>query len=153
MKCFSKKLYATVLFMITSRFNSYLIAATLVAISLIMFSPRLIADEVEAELIQIIDASSFPAPDTAGIVYLPSQNAFLNSDSEINEMKIFQGTNVFKVDRYGNLLESFSTLLFSNEPTGITINLDNNHCFFSDDTGNRSIYEVDPDVWTLPHCR
>ncbi|MFT7053594.1 MAG: hypothetical protein ACJAU1_001151 [Psychromonas sp.] len=144
MKCFSKKLFTIVPFMITSRFNSYLIPATLVTASLLIISLPLMADEVEAKLINTIDTASFPSPDPAGIVYLPIQDAFLISDSEINEMKIFQGANVFKVDRYGNLLETFSTLEFSDEPTGITINPDNNHCFFSDDTGERAIIEVDP---------
>ncbi|HEY7864988.1 MAG TPA: right-handed parallel beta-helix repeat-containing protein, partial [Psychromonas sp.] len=115
----------------------------LIAAFLTMISPPLMADEVEAKLINTIDTASFPSPDPAGIVYLPIQDAFLISDSEINEMNIFQGANVFKVDRYGNLLETFSTLQFSDEPTGITINSENNHCFFSDDTGDKSIIEVD----------
>ncbi len=123
--------------------DCYVIPATLAGILLVMVAPRLMADEIEPNLIQIIDTSNFPAPDTAGIVYLPSQDAFLISDSEINEMAIFEGSNIFKVDRYGTLLETFSTLSFSREPTGVTINPENNHCFFSDDD-NYSIYEVDP---------
>ncbi len=123
-----------------------IIAATLVAISLVTGASRLMADEVEAELIQIIDTSSFPCPDAAGIVYLPGEDVFLVSDSEVNEMAIFREirSNVFKTDRYGTLLETFSTLSFSDEPTGISINPNNNHCFISDDTGTVSIYEVDP---------
>jgi len=144
MKYFANKMFSLVPFSMKNRFNFYPISATLVAAFLIIVSPQTMADEIQAELIQTVDTSSFPSPDPAGIVYLPSQDAFLISDSEINEMKIFQGANVFKVDRYGNLLETSSTLLFSDEPTGITINPDNNHCFFSDDTGQRSIYEVDP---------
>jgi len=144
MECFSTKMFSLVPFKLSSRFNYNLISAALVASSVLIVSPQTMADEVEAKLIQVIDTSNFPSPDPAGIVYLPSQDAFLISDSEINEMKIFQDVNVFKVDRYGNLLGTFSTLQFSDEPTGITINPDNNHCFFSDDTGNKSIYEVDP---------
>lgn len=125
------------------RFNYYVLIATLTGISLLMTSFRLMAYEVQAELIQTINTSGFPAPDTAGIVYLPSQDAFLVTDSEIEELDIFQGVNVFKVGRDGGLLETFSTLSFSDEPTGITINPDNNHCFISDDTG-KVIYEIDP---------
>ena len=143
MKCFQKELCRIGKVAKAIFFNSYIIAATLAGLSLVMVAPRLMADKVEANLIQIIDTSNFPAPDTAGIVYLPSQDAFLVSDSEINEMPIFQGVNVFKVDRHGNLLETFSTISFSSEPTGITINPLNNHCFFSDDD-RRSIYEIDP---------
>ena len=143
MKCFQKKLCHIGLVMDAILVNSYIIAATLAGISLVMVAPRLMAGEVEANLIQILETSNFPAPDTAGIVYLPSQDAFLVSDSEINEMTIFQGGNVFKVDRNGSLLETFSTISFSNEPTGVTINPLNNHCFFSDDNSG-SIYEIDP---------
>jgi len=124
-------------------FNYYIIVATFIGIFLLIPAPQLRADEVEANLIQVINTSNFPAPDPAGIVYLSSQDAFLVSDSEVNEMTIFQGDNVFKVDRHGSLLETYSTIPFSSEPTGITINPMNNHCFFSDDN-RRVIYEINP---------
>ena len=143
MKCFQKELCHIRLVMDAILFHPYIITATLAVLSMLMVAPRLMADEVEANLIQIIDTSNFPSPDPAGIVYLPSQDAFLVSDSEINEMAIFQGVNVFKVDRHGSLLETFSTIPFSSEPTGVTINPSNNHCFFSDDN-RKSIYEIDP---------
>ena len=113
MKLFQKRHYQFSLIMATTLFNYFIIAATLTGSSLLMLTSQLIAEEIEANLIQAIDISSFPAPDPAGIIYLPSQDAFLISDSEINEMTIFQGDNVFKVDRYGSLLETFSTTSFS----------------------------------------
>ncbi|MGB5446978.1 MAG: right-handed parallel beta-helix repeat-containing protein [Psychromonas sp.] len=143
MKCFQKKISGIGLVTGDRLFNSYIINAMLIGISLLIVVPRLLADKVEANLIQVIDTSNFPAPDPAGIVYLPSQSAFLVSDSEINEMSIFQGSNVFKIDHHGTLLDTFSAIPFSSEPTGITINPLNNHCFFSDDD-RKSIYEIDP---------
>jgi len=127
------------------QFHTYVLIAALTGISLLMISSRLMAYEVQAELIDSFGTSDFPAPDTAGIVYLPSENAFLITDSEIEELELFKvkEANVFKVDRYGSLLETFSTTEFSDEPTGITINPENNHCFISDDTG-KEIYEIDP---------
>ncbi|MGB5446417.1 MAG: immunoglobulin-like domain-containing protein, partial [Psychromonas sp.] len=109
-----------------------------------MSSPRLMADEIEANLIRIIYTFDYPAPDTSGIVYLPSLDAFLVADSEVNEMDIFSGYNVFQVDLNSGIpIVEFSTIPFSSEPTGVTINFSNNHCFFSDDN-RREIYEVDP---------
>jgi|GEM_PF-672972 len=122
------------------------IVAILTGALLTIIAPRLMAANVEANLIRFIDTSTFPAPDTSGIIYLPSENAFWVSDSEVNEMDIFQGFNIFKVAHNGTLLDSFSTLspiLFSKEPTGITINPLNNHCFISDDN-YRAIFEINP---------
>ncbi|MGP8307971.1 PKD domain-containing protein [Vibrio sp. YIC-376] len=110
------------------------------------------ADDVQANLIQVIDTSNYPSPDPAGIVYLPSENKLLMTDSEINEMAWLFPTdqiNAFKIDPItGGVVVNgrYSTIPFSDEPTGITINPDNHHCFISDDTGTKSIYEIDPGV-------
>lgn len=66
MKCFQNELCRIGLVMDAILFNSYIIFAILVGISQLMVIPRLIADEVEANLIQIINTSNFPAPDPAG---------------------------------------------------------------------------------------
>jgi hypothetical protein len=143
MKCFQQELCHIGRVMDAILFNLFVISATLMSIFLVAVTPRLMAAEVEATLIQVIDTSYFPSPDPAGIVYLPSQDAFLVTDSEINEMAIFQGVNVFNVDRQGSLLATYSTMPFSSEPTGVTISSVNQHCFFSDDN-RRSIFEIDP---------
>lgn len=105
-----------------------------------------LAADVEATLVQTIRTSDFlpPSPDPAGIAYLPGSDVLLIGDSEVNEMAIFQGANVFAVSRSGNLIDTFSTLSFSDEPTGVAVNPTNGFCFFSDDTGTRRIYVVDP---------
>ncbi|QUM75744.1 hypothetical protein HWV00_05590 [Moritella sp. 24] len=125
----------------------YVVTIALTSISLMLAPLYLMANEVEANLIQAFDTSNYPSPDTAGIVYLPSEDSLLITDSEINEMAIFPNSkvNVFKIDRNsGSLLDSYSTISFSDEPTGITINTSNQHCFISDDTGTKTVYEIDP---------
>jgi hypothetical protein len=104
----------------------------------------LLVTAVEAQLIQTIDTSKYspPSPDPAGVVYLASGNRLLISDSEVNEMSIFAGKNLFYAKLSGSLLETATTTSFSNEPTGVTINPANGHIFISDDI-KKDIYEVD----------
>jgi len=99
-----------------------------------------------ASLVQTINTYEFspPSPDPAGIVYLPETGTLLISDSEVNEMSIFTGDNLFESTLFGSLVQSFTTTTFSDEPTGVTLNPENGHLFFSDDTGTRRIYELDP---------
>ncbi|HSF14760.1 MAG TPA: Ig-like domain-containing protein, partial [Vicinamibacteria bacterium] len=135
-----------------SRMNLYLSAARagrgesdLIELSLVEPPPSPLADST-ATLVQTIDTSSFipPSPDPSGITYLGSTGRLLVSDGEVEEMPIYQGANVFDVALTGTLIDTFHTLAFSDEPTGVTINPNNLHLFLSDDTGPRSIYELDP---------
>lgn len=97
-------------------------------------------------LVQAIDTWQFsPAsPDPAGIIYLGHLGDFLISDSEVNEMTIFTGVNLFRMLPSGSLTATSTTTSFSDEPTGVTWNPTNHHLFFSDDTGAKSVYELDP---------
>ncbi|HXQ37027.1 MAG TPA: SdiA-regulated domain-containing protein, partial [Anaerolineales bacterium] len=101
-----------------------------------------------ATLVHIIDTSKAAwnpsAPDPAGVDYWPLTNKLLISDSEVEEMpNYFQGKNVFQSSTSGTLGATCSTTSFSNEPTGVAINPNNNHIFFSDDTGsNDKVSEV-----------
>jgi hypothetical protein len=104
-----------------------------------------------ASLVQVIDTSAFtpPSPDTAGIAYFSSMDTLLASDSEVNEMPIFTGDNVFEVSLFGALLATGSTITYSNEPTGVGFDPGVNESggdgtvFFSDDTGTEGVYVVD----------
>lgn len=99
-----------------------------------------------AALVQTINTFEFspPSPDPAGIVYLPGTDTLLISDSEVNEMKIFTGDNLFETTLSGSLINTWTTLSFSDEPTGIDVNPANGHLFISDDRGVNRIYEWDP---------
>jgi len=123
--------------------------STILIVFSMLFPSYLMANDVQANLIQVIDTSGYPSPDPAGIVYLPSEDKFLMTDSEINEMDWLFPTdqiNAFKIDRSGAVIGRYSTIPFTDEPTGITVNPDNHHCFTSDDTGSKSVYEIDPGV-------
>ena len=86
-----------------------------------------------------------PSPDPAGIMYLPDSRTLLISDPEVNEIDtLFTGDNLFEVSLGGELLHTRTTVRFSDEPTGVSRNHKNGHYFFSDDTGVRGYYEVDP---------
>lgn len=86
-------------------------------------------------LIHTVDASKWqpPAPDTCGIVYLPSSNHLLISDSEVDEMSIYQGANVYETTLDGTLVKTYNTLNFSHEPTDLAADLNRNTYFFTDD--------------------
>ena len=85
-----------------------------------------------------------PSPDPAGITYLSNSNSLLISDSEVNEMPIFEGYNLFQTNLDGTLIQPLTTISFSDEPTDVAYNPNNDHLFISDDTGTRSIYELNP---------
>jgi hypothetical protein len=109
---------------------------------------------VHTTLIQIIDTSNDAwdpsSPDPAGIAYWPSRGTLLVADSEVDEMSdYFTGVNVFESSLAGDLLTTCSTTSiyrrgWSNEPTGVAINPNNNHIFFSDDSGEGKLHEVKP---------
>lgn len=104
---------------------------------------------VAAQLISTIDTSLFslpalnPAPDPAGITFLPSSNHLLISDSEVDEMTIYKGSNLFEITLSGEVVKASNTLSFSNEPTGVTYNPDNGHYYFTDDDARR-INDLNP---------
>jgi hypothetical protein len=96
-----------------------------------------------ASLVQTIDTSQFspPSPDSAGIAYLTSSNTLLMSDSEVDEMTIWSGANLFEMTLQGSLLRTSDTISFSKEPTGVAYNPVNGHVFISDDN-KRRIFEI-----------
>ncbi|HSR30910.1 MAG TPA: NEW3 domain-containing protein [Anaerolineae bacterium] len=101
------------------------------------------ANTFYASLVQTIDTSAFvpPSPDSAGIVYLDSSNTLLITDSEVDEMPIFTGYNLFRSTLSGGLVGTATTIPWSYEPTGVTYNPETGHLFFSDDNADR-IFET-----------
>ena len=108
-------------------------------------SVRSAAADIESTLVRTTDTSNFspPSPDSAGIAYLTGADHLLISDSEVNEMSIFEGANLFETSRSGNLLDTGLTTSFSDEPTGVAYNPANQHIFISDDDADQ-VFEVDP---------
>lgn len=98
----------------------------------------------EATLVRTIHTSQFspPSPDSSGLTYLSSEDRILVSDSEVNEMSIYQGVNLFEMTRTGGLQATADTTDFSDEPTGVAYDAAGNRVFISDDNGD-DVYEVD----------
>ncbi|MDG4900578.1 RTX toxin [Mesorhizobium sp. WSM4962] len=85
-----------------------------------------------------------PSPDPTDIVYISHLGTLLVADSEVEEMSIFTGKNLFQMNLNGTLTGTLTTINFSDEPAGVTYNPANHHLFFSDDTGTKSVYELNP---------
>lgn len=102
------------------------------------------ADTVVASLVNTIDTSvwSPPSPDPAGITYNSVTNTLFVSDSEVDEMTIFQDKNVYETTLDGTLVSTGNTMAFTSEPTDIAFNLTNGHYFISSDLKKR-VYELD----------
>ena len=106
-----------------------------------------LATTAELTLLQTIDAWrwSIPSPDSAGVAFIDHAGTLMVADSEVNEMPdYFTGDNLFEATLAGDLIDTFTTIDFSDEPTGIAYNPLNRHLFISDDTGSPSIYELNP---------
>jgi hypothetical protein len=64
-----------------------------------------------------------PSPDPAGITYDPGHKRLVLSDSEVEEMKLYKGTNVFYSTLGGAQTSGavgWTTVPWSSEPTGIS---------------------------------
>jgi hypothetical protein len=102
---------------------------------------------LQSAVVNMIDTSNAAwnpsSPDPSGIDYWPLTGNLLISDSEVEEMPIYAGANVFETTTTGTLVDTCNTLSFSHEPSGLATNPDNSHIFFSDDDGsNDKIIEV-----------
>jgi hypothetical protein len=114
-----------------------------------------IAATEEGTLVQVIHTSQWdPAsPDPAGITYLPGSDRLFISDSEVEEMAIFQGVNLYEATRTGTLTDTGLTYSFNGngaptspankEPTGLGFNPADGTLYISSDDQKR-IYMLRP---------
>ncbi len=95
--------------------------------------------------VQTLDLSLLipPSPDPAGLVTLSGGEDLLVADSEVNEMALFQGVNLWELTTGGAVLGTSVTDLFSDEPTGLALDHATGLLFVSDDD-DEMIYVVDP---------
>ena len=84
-----------------------------------------------------------PVPDPSGIDFNPAADELVIADSEVEELPIFRGANLFFVNRAGALVRTGSTLAFSHEPTGIAMNPHDATLYVSDDD-KRMVFGVRP---------
>ena len=95
-------------------------------------------------VVQTIDVSlwSPPAPDPAGITYRPDTGELVTCDSEVEEMEIYDGVNIWTHTRTGVVTGTATTVPWSREPTGIAWDPANTRLFLADDNAG-VIFEVD----------
>ena len=109
--------------------------------------PHASADIVTAVLERTVLLSNLspPSPDPSGVAWDPGANRFVVSDSEVEEMAIFQDANLFELDLQGNLTGTGDVTGpapgFSNEPTGLSFDPVSGHLFISDDV-KRKVFQV-----------
>jgi hypothetical protein len=88
------------------------------------------------------DMAALGSTDPAGIAYVPGQGFFI-SDSEVEESPFFGTTNLWKLQPDGTLVQSYSLLNFTNEPTGLAFDSGTGRLYISDDDLFK-IFWVDP---------
>ncbi|HET9725058.1 MAG TPA: hypothetical protein VFR44_14615 [Actinomycetota bacterium] len=113
-------------------------------VPLAIAAPAASAAPPVATLVQTIDMSvlSPPSPDPAGITYLPADEQLLVSDSEVEEMSIYDQVNLYALTVGGTLGPTGDTTSFSNEPTGLAFDPSSGHLFVSDDI-QFEVFELD----------
>lgn len=104
-------------------------------------------------LVQAVALSSLSPPslDPAGIAYLPAADQLLVSDSEVEEMAIYQQANLFQLTLSGSKTRTGRTTAYTNEPTRLSFDPVDGHLFVADDVLRRvfTVYlGVDGEVGT-----
>ena len=115
------------------------------------------ASSFTSVVIRSLDMSEIspPGPDPSGLAYLPFNNSLMVSDGEVEEIGYnithFQGANVWELTLGGSVIRTANispvepTLVpMSDEPTGVAWNPNDNHYYFSDDTGSVDLYDLNP---------
>ena len=100
---------------------------------------------VTGTLVRTIHTSALgtPAPDPAGISYDETADRLVISDSEVDEMPIYRGANLYTLTRTGKLSGTGTTIEFSREPTGVGIDSSTGTLFTSDDVKDK-VFVHDP---------
>ena len=84
-----------------------------------------------------------PSPDPAGITYLADSDTLLVSDSEVEEMPVYRGANLYFIKRSGHLAGNGTTVDYSREPTGVSFDTNAGVLYVSDDDKDR-VYSIGP---------
>jgi Calx-beta domain/RTX calcium-binding nonapeptide repeat (4 copies) len=94
------------------------------------------------QVVASTDMAALGSTDPAGIAYVPGLGFFV-SDSEVEESPFFRTTNLWKLQPDGTLVESYSLLNFTSEPTGLAFDSSTGRLYISDDDQFK-IFWVDP---------
>ena len=77
-----------------------------------------------------------PSPDPTGLDFLRN-GQLLVTDSEVDEMRVNEGRNVWRITRGGHVIRAMSTYRFSHEPTDVAVHGARDVWYFSTDVGAR----------------
>jgi hypothetical protein len=114
------------------------------------FPPAQVSVTATLERLTLTSGYSPPSPDPSGLAYVSHLNMLLISDGEVEEIPaLWEGANLFGTALSGTLIYTGTTYGganwdFSDEPTGVAYNPTDHHLYFTDDTGQRRVYEVGP---------
>ena len=86
-------------------------------------------------LVATVDTSRLqpPSPDPSGITWMGATGRLLVSDSEVNEMPLFERVNLYTLTRTGTLTATGLTTRYTREPTGLSLDAASGQLFMSDD--------------------
>ncbi|MFB3105846.1 MAG: hypothetical protein ACE1ZA_13125, partial [Pseudomonadales bacterium] len=91
------------------------------------------------------DGGIIRSTDVAGIAYHPPSGHLYLADSEINELPIFNGDNIFETSLSGD--QVFREIASNNtEPTGITYNEFDGYFYVTNDTGPKTVTRYDSNL-------
>ncbi|WOH46946.1 Calx-beta domain-containing protein [Bradyrhizobium sp. sBnM-33] len=96
----------------------------------------------EPTVVASTNMAALGSTDPAGIAYVPGMGFFV-SDSEVEESPFFRTQDLWKLQPDGTLVQSFSVLNFTNEPTGLAFDSSTGRLYISDDD-QRKIVWVNP---------
>jgi hypothetical protein len=86
-----------------------------------------------------------PSPDPSGIAYRPDTGQLITCDAEVEEVvqgvTLYQGVNVWTHTRTGVVQSTYTTVGYSNEPTGVAFDPAGGRLWFADDVRG-SIHQV-----------
>jgi hypothetical protein len=86
-----------------------------------------------------------PAPDPSGVAYRPDTGQLITCDAEVEEVvqgvTLYEGVNVWTTTRTGIVQSTYTTVGYSNEPTGVAFDPAGGRLWFADDVRG-SIHQV-----------
>ncbi len=102
------------------------------------------APDATATLVRTIAGSSLApvSPDTSGVSWMPTTGRLLMADSEIDEYNYYGGVNLWQLTTTGGVTDTGTTLAWSHEPTGVSVDPVGNRAFTTDDDTQR-VNEID----------
>ena len=113
------------------------IAAAVVLVSL--FLPATARAQTTASVIHVTETSAWarPSPDPMGLAYLPSDRRLIVADSEVDELSMFDGANVFMMTTGGSQRRGLDMTSYTREPADVTVGPKGRTLLLSDDLIDR----------------